>query len=281
MDDAARRKALDRTVRRGSRPGALARACLLVAAAEHPHLDPSTPVAEIRRMAKRVAELRAASGGKLPAAQALAEVLGREEGFGGAGGEYDDPENSFLHRVIERRRGLPILLSVVWIEVARAAGIGARGVPFPGHFAVYVEPESGEDDDGVYVDPFGRGRELSGDEVLRLCMGPGGATAVSPAWLRRTSARQTILRVLANLARSYEARGDLERLERTVSDQIALAPGDPMLVVRRAEVLVRSDRRAAALADYRRALAALPAGAVFARVHDQARQLARLGISVN
>lgn len=279
MDDAARREALERTVRRGSRPGALARACLLVAAGERTLLDPSTAVGEVRRMARRVTELRAGAD-RTTDAQVLADVLGREEGFGGAGGDYDDPENSFLDRVIERRRGLPILLSIVWIEVARAAGIEARGVPFPGHYSVFVGP-SGDDGDGVYVDPFTGGRELSGEEVLRRCMGPGGTSAVSPAWLRRTTARQTILRVLANLVRSYESRGDLDRLERTLSDQIVLAPDDPMLVARRADALARADRRSAALSDFGRALAGLPAGPAFMRVRDQARHLARLGISVN
>jgi regulator of sirC expression with transglutaminase-like and TPR domain len=87
--------------------------------------------------------------------------------------------------------------------------------------------------------------------------------------------------VLANLAVSYERRGDGRRLDRVLTDQIALAPADPLLLARRGEARARFGDRAGALCDLNVALAALPCGAAFERVHEQARVLARLGASTN
>lgn len=276
MTEEERRAALVQAVRRGSRPGALARACLLVARGEYPRLDPTVSLAEIDAFVERT-RLALASSPTKKTWDVLAHVLGRVEAFRGPLEDYDDPENSYLNRVLARRRGLPILLSVLWIEVARGLGLPARGIPFPGHFAVFL----GTGARGVYVDPFHGGRRLTQSEVLRLSMGPSGTAAVSRQWLHSCTPRKILLRVLANLSGSYERRGDGRRLDRVLTDQIALAPEDPMLLARRGEARARFGDRTGALRDLNVALAALPGGAAFERVHEQARVLARLGASSN
>lgn len=276
MTDEERREALEEAVRRASRPGGLARACLVVARGAYPRLDVTVSLQELASLGEKA---RAAIGRRpdVPVWRVLSDVLGRGEGFRGPVDDYEDPENSYLNRVLARRRGLPILLSVVWIEVARSAGVAARGIPFPGHFCVFL----GDAADGVYVDPTAGGRRLSEEEVLRLSMGPAGKTSVSRQWLHACTPRRIVLRVLANLANAYERRGDGRRLETVLSDQLALAPRDPLLLARRGEARARFGDRSNALADFNRALLRLPVGTTFDRIHAQARVLARLSSSEN
>ena len=123
----------------------------------------------------------------------LEQVLGRVHGFRGDEQDYDDPANSMLDLVLERRRGLPILCSVVWIEVARRVGMPIRGVGLPGH---YVVGWFG-DGDPMLADPF-RGGALVPD-------------APAPDRIAPTPVPMTALRMLSNLVASYERRGDVGR----------------------------------------------------------------------
>lgn len=269
MTEDERRQALAAAVKRGSRPGGLAKACLLVARGAYPRLDPTVSLAEIERLAARVRAEMARSK-RRTAADVLAAILGRSEGFGGAVVDYDDPEMSYLNRVLARRRGLPILVSIVWIEVARAAGVSARPLPFPGHFAAVIEDE--------IVDPYRGGRSLSREEVLSMFGAHGGR----PRPLHGASSpRRVVLRVLANLANAYERRGDGRRLEIVLGDALVLTPRDPILYLRRGEARARFDDRAGALDDLNRALALLPPGPAFERAHATAAALVRSGESVN
>ena len=235
----------------------------------YPRLDPTVSLAEISRLAARVKEaMRRAR--RRPAADVLADVLGRGEGFGGDVVDYDDPEMSHLNRVLARRRGLPILLSVLWIEVARAAGIQARPLPFPGHFVVLV--------DDVIVDPYRGGRRLEQAEVLALFeANTGGSSTLE----RAATPRRVLLRVLANLANAYDRRGDGRRLEAVLSDQLALFPADPMLLARRGVARARFDDRRGALRDLNKALRDLPPGPEFERARTTAAAIVRSHASVN
>ncbi len=137
-------------------------------------------------------------------AEACAGVLGARHGFVGDVERYDDPENSMLDRVLERRTGLPILLSVVYVEVARRAGVDLRGVGLPGHYVVGhfgAEPP-------ILLDPFAGGGPLPEEPA--------------PALVRPAGAHETVLRVLNNLVGSYERRGDLGREIRAAELRLAL-----------------------------------------------------------
>ena len=131
----------------------------------------------------------AAAGDPAAEASALAEVLGERHGFAGDREDYDAPRNSFLDVVLERRRGLPILLSVLWLSVAGRTGVELVGVGLPGHFVV-AHVGAGPP---LVLDPFDGGRPMP---VPR----PGCCRS-----RRRTTSR---LRMLGNLALAYERRGD-------------------------------------------------------------------------
>ena len=139
---------------------------------------------------------------------ALRTVLGRHAGFVGDIEDYDHPDNSMLDLVLERRRGLPILLSVVWIEVGRRVGIPIRGVGLPGH---YVAGWFGQGDP-ILFDPFKGG-------ILLADPPPPGRIVQTPVHL-------TALRILSNLAASYERRGDVGRSLKAASLRLDLPLGD-------------------------------------------------------
>jgi regulator of sirC expression with transglutaminase-like and TPR domain len=120
-------------------------------------------------------------------------VLSERHGFKGEGADYGDPRNSMLDAVLERRTGLPITLSIVWIAVARRAGVALDGVGLPGHYVV----GHFRSDPPLLVDPFGGGAIVGDDLPAQL--------------VRPWSAHETVLRMLNNLVRSYVERGDLTR----------------------------------------------------------------------
>lgn len=160
---------------------------LAVAAAFH-EVDEASVLLELDRLADAVTQ-RGIPAEPIAQAHLLATVLGEEAGFVGNSAEYDHPDNSMLDLVLERRTGLPILLSVVWVEVGRRAGIPVRGVGLPGHYVAAVFGGG----DPVPVDPFRGGAPIDG------LFGD----------LVPTPAPATVLRMLSNLVAAYERRGDL------------------------------------------------------------------------
>ena len=152
---------------RSERPD-LSMLCLLVGAEADGALDEAGLDAaqmELDRLAGRV-PFR--PGGPMAWATALHHLLGVQDGFRGSPADYQRLESSLLHEVLRRRRGLPILLSVVWMEVARRAGAPVYGVALPGHFVVGFGPQ----EEQVLVDPFDGGRVLGvGDAELLVARG--------------------------------------------------------------------------------------------------------------
>jgi regulator of sirC expression with transglutaminase-like and TPR domain len=141
-------------------------------------------------------------------ARACAEVLAGVHGFTGDAENYDDPDNSMLDVVLERRRGLPILLSVVYVEAARRAHVPLVGVGLPGHFVVaHVTPRS-----TILLDPFADG-------------GPVRRTVAAPL-VRAWTAPEIALRMLNNLVGSFQRRADLGRALQAASMRLEL-PSPP------------------------------------------------------
>lgn len=149
------------------------------------------------------------SGDPAGEAAACADLLGGVHGFTGDEEEYDHPGNSMLDLVLQRGRGLPILLSVVYAEVARRAGVPLSGVGLPGHFVVGcfdVTPP-------LLLDPFNGGTPLD-------------ATTADPGSVRPWNARDIAMRILNNLVAAYTRRGDLGPAIRAAQLRLLL-PADP------------------------------------------------------
>ena len=130
------------------------------------------------------------------------------DGYRGDGGNYYDPRNAYLNEVIDRRVGIPITLSVIFLHLASRLGLNAAGVGLPGHYIVKVQFELNE----VYVDPFHGGSTLTMGEIASLLTQmTGGRGKLLPEHLRAWSGRETLLRILANLQNMWTRSGDSRR----------------------------------------------------------------------
>ncbi len=188
--------------------GDLAAAVLTIARIEYPYLDPEPYLRIIERMGEEASTRIEAADSAPDAVRILNEYLYDEMGFRGNREHYDDPRNSFLNEVLERRTGIPISLAVVYLEVARRAGLRADGVNFPGHFLLRVQteldPQSPAGEAFLIVDPFHGGALLDHDDCEQLLQQHVGAESeLSDSVLEPATRAQIIVRTLVNLKRLY------------------------------------------------------------------------------
>lgn len=174
--------------------GQLGEAALEYAGFAHPDLDPGPYLARLDEMAALV---------EGDSHLALRRVVSIREGLGGDIDSYYDPRNSYLNHVLDRRKGIPITLAVVWMEVGRRAGIDVRGVALPGHFLVYAA--------GQLVDPFHGGEAIGADEAkVLVAENFGGPPRLNPEWLEPAPPVTIVERMLRNLSEAYRRRGEEE-----------------------------------------------------------------------
>jgi regulator of sirC expression with transglutaminase-like and TPR domain len=175
----------------------------------------------------------------------------RELGFRGNGEDYYDPRNSLLPDVLDRGLGIPITLSLIWCAIAKAAGLVARGVSFPGHFVVRVEGAGGF----TLLDAFDGGRVLDRPAQLALVRRTLGAGAdVHPSLLAPASARTILVRMLTNLKSVYARRGDHGRAFVAIDRILELEPRSARALRERAGVSLRLGAKEVARADLARIL---------------------------
>jgi regulator of sirC expression with transglutaminase-like and TPR domain len=188
-------------------PGeALAPAAFAIAGVEYPALDSGPYLQRLERMGEAAAgRLHRHHGTGAPALIAtLNAYLYEELGFSGNRQQYDDPRNSFLNEVFDRRMGIPISLAVVYLEIGRRAGLRLEGVNFPGHFLVRAPAEPAGADDDLIIDPFHSGALLSEVDCRHLLRQHIGEDAAFDRGLLATATRQQIVvRMLVNLKRLY------------------------------------------------------------------------------
>lgn len=209
--------------------------------------------AVLARLDGLAAPLAAERLGGASAARQAEVVSGafRELGFRGNVDDYYDPKNSLLPDVLERRLGIPISLALVWCELARRAGVRARGVGFPGHVLVRVEDSGGGPP--AIVDAFDGGRlvdDAAATALLRRALGDGAA--LHPTLLAPASARVMLVRMLMNLKAIWAARGDHARAFVAIDRILTLAPDAPRMLRERAALALRLGANEIARADLAR-----------------------------
>lgn len=183
-------------------------AALELAASDHPGVD-LEPYADIlNAITQRLADLADAASVNDSRARLLARVIGIEFGFTGDRDTYDHPDNADMIRVIDRRRGLPVSLSILYVAAARRMGWGADALNTPGHVLVQV----GSDTAPVLIDPFGGGAIVAPDRLLALlASGPGDDAPPTSDRLAPLTNRGVLVRLLMNQATRAEASGDTAR----------------------------------------------------------------------
>jgi regulator of sirC expression with transglutaminase-like and TPR domain len=196
------RSALKRFTRYAWRPKIdLEHGLFLLARIHAPRLDPRPYQRALDAMAAEVAKRSSGKSDERARVVALVEYLGRELRFGGSRGEFHHPDNIDIHRAIERRAGIPLTLSAIWLFVARRAGIRAALLPLPGHVMLRLYAGSGS----MIVDPYHDGRARTEAEC-RSYLAKHGASANAGVF-RDAPDANLLRRQVANLARSAELRG--------------------------------------------------------------------------
>jgi regulator of sirC expression with transglutaminase-like and TPR domain len=188
-------------------PGAdLAPGALLIATIEYPRLDPGRYLERLDQLGAealdRVARSAGAEGPVHARVEAINGLLYGEQGFRGNRDHYSDVRNSCLNQVIDLRTGIPLTLAVVYMEVARRAGLRTEGINFPGHFLVRAYHDAAAAD-GLVVDPYHEGTILTEQDCRELLAQRDDEMAFTPDLLSAATRRQVLVRMLVNLKRLY------------------------------------------------------------------------------
>jgi regulator of sirC expression with transglutaminase-like and TPR domain len=208
----------------------LARACLMIAEDAYPGLDVERYVGDIERMAMRLRGRLAQNCSAEERVVALNQFLYEDLGYWGNTEDYYDPRNSYLNEVIERKTGIPITLSILYMELGRRIGLPLEGVSFPGHFLVRLRLRGGT----LVLDPFAGGAPQSEAElrsrVKRVI--PDGVADNLPAselpldqFLEPATNRQILSRVLRNLKAIYRKADKPERMLDVLNRMLLVTPG--------------------------------------------------------
>ncbi len=199
-------------------------AAIAIAHCEEPGLDTQAPLAELDSLGARLRARLAADAGQLQRLRILNRFFFQELGFAGNVNDYYDPRNSYVHAVLESRRGIPITLAVLYVELAREIGLEADGVSFPGHYLAKVRLPQGE----IVIDPF-TGQSLSRDTLDSMLAphrrGRGGRREIPlSSFLRAATPRETLARILRNLKEVFRSRDDSTRLVAVCDRLVVLLP---------------------------------------------------------
>jgi regulator of sirC expression with transglutaminase-like and TPR domain len=206
----------------------LLEATLAVAMDEYPDLVVQDVLEEVDHLLGRLRRRLAADAGALQRLRLLNQFFFHDLGFGGNVNDYHDPDNSHLHIVLQRRRGIPITLAILWLELAQGIGLQARGVNFPGHFLVKVNLPQGQ----VVIDPFtgsSLGREDLSErlEPFRRRHGLVDDFDVPVGlYLQSAPPRDILARVLRNLKQIHSAQDDWPRLLAVLQRMVLVLPED-------------------------------------------------------
>ncbi len=181
---------------------------------EYPELDVQQVLDDVDQLLARIKRRLPADAAALQRLRMLNQFFFKDLNFGGNVNDYYDPDNSYLNAVLRTRRGIPITLAVLWLELAQGLGLHARGVGFPGHFMVKVNLPKGQ----VVIDPF-TGQSLSREELserlepYRRKSGLVGDFEVPLGlYLQATPPRDIICRMLRNLKEVHQSQADWQRL---------------------------------------------------------------------
>jgi len=203
----------------------LAEAALLIAAEEYPRVEVEVDLylEKLDRIGDIAREQANSASRALDLIAAVNFTLFDELGFRGNRASYYDPRNSFLNEVIDRRIGIPITLTVVYIEVAKRIGFPIKGVAMPGHFVAKHEAESGD----LFIDPFNDGRLLGRLACSELVAeATGGALELEPDHLAAVTNKQILTRMLSNLLGIYGTK-DQPRAIAAIDRILLINPNSP------------------------------------------------------
>lgn len=262
----------------------LTEAAIAVAQADDPRLDTQGVLADLDRLAARLKARLPEDAGAVQRLRALHRYFFRELGFAGNVNDFYNPANSHVHEVLATRRGIPITLAVIYLELAAQVGLKARGVSFPGHFLIKLSLPLGD----AVVDPL-TGQSLSRSELeerLEPYLDPGDALGCEGGgrvgdplalFLKPAPPREIVARMLRNLASIHRHEGDLPRLLQVQQRLVLLQPTEWDWRRDRGETLAQIGQVEAAIADLNEYLRRVPLAGDRGRITAQLAALREAG----
>ena len=259
----------------------LAEAALLVAAEEYPELDVDTYLQRLDELAQAVRHALPEEAGLEETVVALNHFLFVEQGFTGNADDYYDPRNSFLNDVLDRKLGIPITLSILYIEIGQRLGLPFEGVSFPGHFLVKCATNDGD----VVLDPFWGGMPLSEDDLqdrLEESYGkPQAASAPLAMLLSAAGKKEILVRMLRNLKAVYMKREELLKALSTINRILQIQPDLPEEIRDRGQIYQSLECFRPAVADLSRYLVLAPTADDASDVQHRLVELQQRAASIN
>jgi regulator of sirC expression with transglutaminase-like and TPR domain len=253
----------------------LAEAALLIAAEVYPGLDVGDYLGRLDRLAAQARPLVTAASSDEQRVEALNRFLFVDQGFAGNRADYDDPKNSFLNEVIDRRKGIPITLTLVYTEVARRLDLPVLGVGFPGHF---LAKYSGRDE--IIIDAF-FGQVLSKEQCRDRLRALFGARAeLQPHHLRPATVRETLVRMLSNLKHVHLKTKELEPALSYTQRILLVRPDDPYEIRDRGLLYAQLECYGAAQADLARFLELAPGDETADTIREHLVEVGRLASQI-
>lgn len=257
----------------------LAEAALCIAWEDQGAAEPEDALRELDALAASARARIAGHDDPWRQIEALNHYLFEELGFGGNTWHYSDPANSFVDRVLATRAGLPITLSVIYIELGRRLGLPISGVALPGYFLVRYSAPGGD----IYIDPFRQGKLWSREECEQQIAAAYGddVAAVIDRIMEPPSKRAIIVRMLRNLKNAYVEAGNPTRALAVVERILLVEPDDPDEVRDRGLLRARMGFVHLALEDFDRYAKLSPKARDMPVLELQARALAEHVARVN
>lgn len=227
----------------------LAEAALLIAQEEHPALAVEHYLNRLHEFANILQPRLATDATLIRRVHVMNEFLFEEQGFKGNVEEYYDPRNSYLDEVLERRLGIPITLSIIYIDIGRRLGLPLQGISFPGRFLVKLVVPGAD----IVLDPYSGGTSLNATDLENLLRKSYGPEATMPPLARLLVAadkREILVRLLRNLKTIYLHNDQLDKALVTLDIMLLIMPKLAHELRDRAKLFERLECFRAALADY-------------------------------
>lgn len=244
----------------------LVEASLVISLEENPRVDVDRYLTQVGIWSGAVEERLDGSHDVERIVDTINRLLFEEEGFHGENDDYYDPRSVLLNEALDRHAGLPITLSILYLELSRRVGIVAAGVSLPGRFLVKLSGDFGE----LYVDPFDNGRVLTKIELQKILDEMyGGGVRLREHHLRSFSRREILARELAQLKAAYLAQHDLQRAAASIDRLLILDERDPYEIRDRAAIAVQMHAYTQAIDFFERYLELMPHAEDRARVREQ------------
>ncbi len=244
----------------------LVEASLVIALEDDPSLDIGRHLEKVREWSGAVRERLEGSHDVERIVESINRLLFEEEGFHGEDENYYDPRSALLSETLEKHAGLPISLSILYLEISRRIGVEAAGMSLPGRFLVKFSGAFGT----IVVDPFDGGRVLSTVELQKLLDGVfGGGVRLREHHLRSFAPKEILARELAHLKSAYLAQRDLAHAAASIDRLLILDQNDPFELRDRAALAVQMHAYQQAIDCFERYLALMPHAEDLTRVREQ------------